>query len=342
MVELSVIVPVYNMAGDGKLEYCLRSLIGQSLENMEIIAVDDASTDNSLEILRRFEAEYPQRVRVVASPENRKQGGARNLGLKEAQGRFIGFMDADDWVVRDMYESMLRLADETGADVVGCDMCRVYEHTMTPTEREACNYADQTGVMDHERRKEYLLRTGPLGTKIYAREIFFHPVLVFPERISYEDNAVSVEIGMRIKHFEHIPEVKVFYYQHQDSTTHTITRKQCEDRMAAMRIMMQYATQNGSLEEYRDVVEYLFTNLFYRNTLFSYMQSDLKTDVGFIRQLGREMKETFPGFRENPYFINTVDAEEKMYIDLQLKSTLIFVLYYNLKKFYRNKICRRQ
>ena len=130
MLDLSVIVPVYNMAKDGNLEYCINSLVRQTLKSMEIVAVDDASTDDSLRILREFEKKYPGRVKVVASPENRKQGGARNLGLREAKGRYIGFMDADDWVVENFYERMVERAESSGADIVGTDMCRVYEHTM--------------------------------------------------------------------------------------------------------------------------------------------------------------------------------------------------------------------
>ena len=64
-MKCSVIVPVHNMAGDGKLEYCLNSLIHQTLKDLEIIAVDDASTDNSLEILRRYEFDYPERFKVI-------------------------------------------------------------------------------------------------------------------------------------------------------------------------------------------------------------------------------------------------------------------------------------
>ena len=85
-MKLSVIVPVYNMAGEGKLEYCLNSLVNQTLKDMEIIAVDDCSTDDSWEILMRFEREHPGRVRAVHSEINRKQGGAKNIGLSLAQG----------------------------------------------------------------------------------------------------------------------------------------------------------------------------------------------------------------------------------------------------------------
>src|SRR3712207_2642237 len=96
-IRLSVIVPVYNMAAEGKLEYCLNSLVHQTLEegSYEVIAVDDCSTDRSPEILRRFEREYPAILKVVLSPANHKQGGAKNRGLMEAAGDWIAFIDAD-------------------------------------------------------------------------------------------------------------------------------------------------------------------------------------------------------------------------------------------------------
>lgn len=332
MFDLSVIVPVYNMAKDGNLEYCINSLVRQTLQSMEIIAVDDASTDDSLKILREFEKRYPRRVKAVASPENRRQGGAKNLGLREAQGRYIGFMDADDWAVEDLYERMVALAKSTGADVVGTDMSRVYEHTMTPAQLEACNFLNQTGIFDHEIRKKYLLHPGPLVTKIYAREIFFDKEFQFPEHMSYEDNAAFVEIGMRIKHFEHIPGANIFYYQHGDSTTHAQDLKKYQDRMEAMRIMLKHAKENGAWEEFREVIEYHFSNLFYRNTLFSYMQSNIKKDMGFIRKLGEEMVSTFPDFRQNPYYLQNVNDYEQNLINIQLKSTAAFLFIYKLKQ----------
>ena len=331
MLDLSLIVPVYNMAKDGNLDYCINSLVRQTLQSMEIIAVDDASTDDSLKILKEFETRYPGRIKVVASPENRRQGGARNLGLGEAKGRYIGFMDSDDWVVEDLYERMVEIAKSTGADCVGTDMCRIYEHSMIPTEREECNLLTQTGVFDHDKRKAFLLRPGPLGTKIYAREIFFEKEFRFPERMAYEDNAAFVEIAMRIKHFEHIPEANVFYYQHGDSTTHTINLSKCRERMEAARVMLKYAKKNGAMEEFRDEIEFQFSNLFYKNTLFGYMQSDIKKDMNFIRQLGEEMVATFPDFRKNVYYSQNVNDYEQKLINLHLKSTFAFVIIYKLK-----------
>ena len=74
--------------------------------------------------------EYPDRFRAVHSPVNRKQGGAKNIGLSMAGGEWIGFIDSDDWITPDMYEVMLARAEETGADMVGCDYCLTHEHSM--------------------------------------------------------------------------------------------------------------------------------------------------------------------------------------------------------------------
>ena len=92
-MELSIIVPVYNMAADDKLVWCLDSLVGQTVSDYEIIAVDDCSTDHSLQILREYEKNYPDRFCVIASPQNKKQGGAKNLGLARAKGEWIGFIE---------------------------------------------------------------------------------------------------------------------------------------------------------------------------------------------------------------------------------------------------------
>ena len=106
-MKLSIIVPVYNMAADGKLQYCLESLVHQTITDYEIIAVDDCSTDSSMEILSAYEKKYPEKFRAVHSPVNKKQGGAKNIGMSLAKGEWIGFIDSDDWVTPDFYERLI-------------------------------------------------------------------------------------------------------------------------------------------------------------------------------------------------------------------------------------------
>ena len=122
---LSIIVPVYNMAAEDKLIHCLDSLVNQTISDYEIIAVDDCSTDNSLEILKDYEKRYPF-FKAIHSDVNKHQGGAKNIGLKLATGEWIGFIDADDWIAADMYEKLLECAQSESAEIVMCNYYCVY------------------------------------------------------------------------------------------------------------------------------------------------------------------------------------------------------------------------
>ena len=87
---------VYNMASDGKLNYCLDSLAAQTISDYEVITVDDASTDESFSILQEYEKKYPGKFKAVHSEVNKRQGGAKNIGLSLAKGEWIGFIDSDE------------------------------------------------------------------------------------------------------------------------------------------------------------------------------------------------------------------------------------------------------
>lgn len=334
-MTLSIIVPVFNMAAEGKLEYCLDSLVNQTITDYEIIAVDDCSTDNSLEILRSYEETYSSKFKVIASPVNRKQGGAKNLGLEQAKGDWIGFIDSDDWVTPDFYEKLLSSAEETGADMAGCDYHLTYEHSMKIGQVVHNNKPEQAGSLNKEKYRSLILDSGSLVVKIYKRHIIFDYPNRFPEHIFYEDNAISNSWMLRAKRFAYLQEPLYYYYQHDASTVHTITKERCEDRMEAARVMVREAREFDYLEEYYPEIESSFTTLFYVNTLFSYMAGVKKKEFGFIRELGKEMKETFPGFMENPYYQERVHEEERRLIRMQMKSTLYFMIYYQLLWSYR-------
>lgn len=335
-MKLSVIVPVYNMAAGDKLTWCLNSLVNQTISDYEIIAVDDCSTDNSLEILRDYEKKYSDKFHVIPSPVNKKQGGAKNLGLEKATGEWIGFIDSDDWVVPDFYEKLISRGEEAGADMVGCDYHLTCEHSMEIGQVVHNNKQSQAGILTKEKYGSLILDSGSLVVKIYRRHIIYDFPNRFPENIFYEDNAISNSWMLRAKHFVYLEEPLYYYYQHDTSTVHTITKKRCEDRMEAARIMVREAKEFGFLDEYYPEIESSFTTLFYVNTLFSYMAGVKKKEYGFIKAMGREMKETFPDFMVNPYYQERVHQEERKLIKMQIKSTLYFMIYYKVLWLYRN------
>lgn len=335
-MKLSIIVPVYNMAADHKLEYCLDSLVGQTITDYEIIAVDDCSTDESWTILQKYEKRFPEKFRAVHSEENRHQGGAKNIGLKMARGKWIGFIDSDDWITPDMYERLLTRAEETGADLAGCDYCLTSEHSMKVGQVVRNNKKSQTGILDDEKRRSLILDGGSLVVKIFRRDMILEHELWFPEHIFYEDNALGNSYLVLAKHFAYIEEPLYYYYQHESSTVHTISRKRCEDRMEAGRLMLAEAERHDFLDRYRPELEYSFTLLFYVNTLFTYMAGVKRTSFRFVKALGQEMKWRFPEFQKNPYYCERTHEEEKKLICMQMRSTLLFMGYYKLLWGYRN------
>ena len=335
-MQLSIIVPVYNMAADGKLNFCLDSLINQTISDYEIIAVDDCSTDHSLQILKEYEEKYPDKFRAIHSPVNKRQGGAKNIGIREAKGEWIGFIDSDDWIVPEFYERLLDRAARTGADMVGCDYCLVDHHTFEATEGVHNNSMEQSGVLDHEKRKSLILKNGSLVIKIYKRQFILENELFFPENIFYEDNAMGKSYVILNKHFEYIDEPLYFYYQHNASTVHTISPKRCQDRMDAAKIMIEQAKKFGYYDEFYAELEYSFTVLHYINTLFTYMVGVRPVRPSFVKKLGDEVREYFPNFQKNSYYVEKTNPEEKKLIAMQQKNTWMFIVYYKLLWAYRN------
>ncbi|MCM1326178.1 MAG: glycosyltransferase [Bacteroidales bacterium] len=333
-MKLSIIVPVYNMASDGKLNFCMDSLVGQTLpaSEYEILAVDDASTDSSLEILRDYERRYPDRVRVIHYEVNKRQGGAKNEGLKHAKGDFIGFIDSDDWAAPDYYEKLLQKAEETGADLVGCDYNLVTEHTFTVGRVVRNNTADQTGILDKERHKKLLMRPGSMVIKIYRHSVIKENCLDFPEGIFYEDNCAGPVWSLYFTHFEKVEEPLYYYYQHQVSTVHHITEAKCRDRMKAAELLYEECKRRGFFEEYKEEIEYRFVELYYVNTLFSYLSGVKHPRLRFVKELRAGVAERFPDFQKNGYYRTMTGAQEQKFIVLLQKSAPAFLGYYKLKR----------
>ena len=330
-MKLSVIVPVYNMAGEGKLRFCLDSLVNQTISDYEILAVDDASTDNSLEILRQYENRYPEKVRVLAHEVNKRQGGAKNTGLRAAVGEWVGFIDSDDWVTPDYYEKLLKRAEETDADMVGCDYSLVDSHTFEVGQVVRNNSPEQTGILDREKHGKLIMRSGSMVIKIYKRRVIVENHLDFPEGIFYEDNCAGPVWSLYFTRFERVEEPLYYYYQRQSSTVHHVSEEKCRDRMAAAQLMLGQCRERGFLETYYSEIQYRFTELYYAVTLFSYMLGCPRRRLSFVKELGLGIRGAFPDFQENVFYRQYTDPEEQRMIALQMRSDGRFFYYYGLK-----------
>ena len=125
MAKVSVIVPVYNV--EKYLEKCLTSMVNQTLQDIEIIVVNDGSKDGSQKIIDEFQQKFLSKIKSF-SKENGGLSDARNFGLDNATGEFIGFVDSDDYVSETMFEEMYDLAKKHSAEMVICNLQKVDEH----------------------------------------------------------------------------------------------------------------------------------------------------------------------------------------------------------------------
>ena len=177
---ISIIVPIYKT--EKFLPRCIESILVQTYRDIEILLIDDGSPDRCGEICDEY-AEKDKRVRAFHT-ENHGLSAARNLGLKEARGEYIGFVDSDDWIEADMYEILLKRMQETGADIVECEIWRHPDFGQKKAEPrdEVFQRGDALKALIESRLRNYTC------DKLYNRSLF--ETVTFPIGMNFEDSAI--------------------------------------------------------------------------------------------------------------------------------------------------------
>jgi glycosyltransferase involved in cell wall biosynthesis len=210
---VSVIVPVYNT--ESHLPICLESLLGQTWDNLEIICVDDGSTDGSLAVVQRFK-EQDERVRVFTQ-SNARQGAARNRGMDEAHGEYIFFMDSDDRLHSHAIETMIALAENEHAEVVSFGMRQVGRHEGEMADIGPLEYLVTESPLDYCNTKAgYRIVCTPC--RLYRSKIL--KGIRFIPGISYEDEAFTWEVMLRHPRTVMVKNALYDYLQNPHSTMH--------------------------------------------------------------------------------------------------------------------------
>ena len=222
---VSVIVPVYHTSE--YLPQCLESLLNQTLEDLEILCVDDGSSDDSAEIAEEF-SRRDSRVRLLRQ-EHQGVSAARNLGLRHARGTYIAFVDGDDWVEPDMLRTMIASAGETGSDVVVCS-AKVHFQQQGDGTRERSLIRSLTTVPgtwekdSGESVWQCMNRPGTwpfIWNKLISRELLTQKELEFPLGLPLGEDGVFMHLLMHCAgKVNYLPQAFYNYrYQRKDSAT---------------------------------------------------------------------------------------------------------------------------
>ena len=271
--KVSVIVPVYNAAD--QFAGCIGNLVHQTLEDIEIIFVDDCSTDNSLQILLECQRQFPEKVRVIASPENRRAGGARNLGLDAATGEYIGFVDADDIPDVTMYEKMYNKAKEGDYDIV--DGGFLYDEKDTLTLYTA---DEDTGILNGSKRSRLIQRGGYLWSKLFRRSLIESRSLRFREKVPMlEDADFLTYLFSTARSIGNLKEVVYRYKQTEGSLSQIMERNAYFDSLyGAMEATYEKEHKLKQYSKIQEAVESVMLQ-YYSSAVAACVESYLKKEA---------------------------------------------------------------
>lgn len=209
---VSVIVPFYN--AEKYLEKCMTCILCQTLKNMEIILVNDASTDHSLGIAKVYQQKYPDRVILIDSQVNQGAGGARNLGVAVATGEYIGFVDSDDLLEPTMYEKLYLKALQKNYDIVDCG------YYNQENDSAIIHTADElTGILDDKKRSALIVSGGYIVSKIFHRRLFEQDGWQFRKHVILEDSDFMTYFFATAESIGNVKEVLYYYRYIEDSSS---------------------------------------------------------------------------------------------------------------------------
>lgn len=223
--KISIIVPVYNV--EQYIERCLESIINQTYKNIEIILVDDGSTDKSGIICEKY-ANRDQRIKVIHQ-ENNGLSSARNKGLDIASGKYIGFVDSDDWISKDMYYILLTIALKYNADIVECGYQKIYDDRNYPKNNSIKISEDKIFIMDNIEALYEEMKWGKFTSiacnKLYKKNLFSE--YRYPVGKTHEDEYLTYQLLYSSTILVSINEIKLYYYlqKRQGAITSRFTEK---------------------------------------------------------------------------------------------------------------------
>ena len=254
MTKVSVIVPVYNV--EKYLRKCLDSLINQDFKDYEIIIVNDGSPDNSEDIISEYKEKYPKLIKAFKK-ENGGLSSARNYGLEKAKGKYICFIDSDDYVTQNYISKLYNKIISEDFDISVCDLVLEF-----PDRKEYKDSSFDNDLKTKEQIKNKMHDFYPVVVnKMYKKELFTKDNL-FKQGIYYEDVEFSYRLFSKINSIGVIKEGLYYYYQSPGSISRTVNKK-LYDHINNWDSIFKYYKDKKIYDEYKDVLEYSYTRYVY-------------------------------------------------------------------------------
>lgn len=327
-IKVSVVVPIYNV--EKYLPRCIDSLINQTLQEIEIILVNDGSPDNSQQIIDEYIKKFPTKV-IGLLKANGGLSDARNFGLEYAKGEYISFIDSDDYVDKTFLEKMYNRAQETHSEIVVCGYYGVDEIEGTYKWFQKGN-ADiyNSNLSDNP---TLIHQNSPYAwNKIYHRSLFEKTKIRYPKGWIWEDIPTTYPLLACANKIAKVDQPLIYYIlKREGSITATYSRKMLQ-LFQSLELLNNRFKELDSFEEFYD--ELLFINM--RHIIFRFKEfvkyRDYKMKFEFVKRGFAHLNKYFPDWKNNSYYFTYYDVD-KPFKQWRMKSQLYWIYFIIMPNF---------
>ena len=289
MSKVSILVPIYNV--EKYLRECLDSLINQTLDDIEIICINDGSTDNSAQILQEYRFK-DKRIKVI-NKENSGYGISMNIGLNSATGEYIGIVESDDFADLKMFEDLYNLAKEKNADIVKSDWLEYT--TSTGAVRKAGRMAllPENKDLNVKDNPEILKIQPAIWSAIYRKELLTENNIRFTETAgaSYQDTGFAFKVMCLAKNV--VLTDKAYIYYRQDNLNSSV-----KSTSKVYAICTEYAEITKFLNEHKELKPYV-NNYKLVKEYVNYMWNLKRIDKQFRKEFIEKISDIFSNYKES-------------------------------------------
>ena len=299
MPKVSIIIPVYNASA--YIEARLASLVAQTMDDIEVLLVDDHGRDDSMERAQRFIEAHPcgKTFRLLSTPHNMGPGPARNVGIDAAEGEYIGFVDSDDVVEPDFCELLYQAAKSHDADLSYCQAMLV-----KPAEAVAMrNPVIESGEFSGDRRRYFLTHYTTLFVSFfYRRSILNEYGIRFPATRSAEDSYFLTCALLASQRIACVDKPLYQYLVHEESLSEVRNPKRYVDKVKSFDLLVQFARDKGLYESNKAEIDYIYLKKGYLLGMLTYIYNEEYPQQLTLCKLYEHLLSYVPYYKDNRYY----------------------------------------
>ena len=298
MKSVSVIVPFYNV--EGYIGRCLDSLVKQTLDDIEIILVNDGSKDRSKIVVDKYLKEYPEKI-VYLEKENGGLSDARNYAIPYAKGEYIAFLDSDDYVEYTMYKDMYELAKKENSDMVECDFYWEYPYKNKTKEDKGLIYNGKKEMIEKVRVVAW--------NKLIKKDILEKTKIIFPKGYRYEDVEFTYKLVPYLDKVSFLKKPCVHYIQREGSISNNQNERN-KEIFDVLGHVIDFYKENDLYEEYKDELEYIYIRYAFCSSLLRIVKiKDQNIQQELLDLTWKKVNTNFPEWKKNPILKSKKDLK---------------------------------